>query len=56
MWRPSHPRQRVRVPDMSETMRDTMERELQEAIDMLNRANSALERIFNTDEREGEEE
>ena len=40
---------------MSETMKDTMERELQEAIAMLNRANGALERIFNTDEREDTE-
>lgn len=37
---------------MSETMKDTMERELAEAIATLNRANSAFERIFNTSERE----
>lgn len=41
---------------MNENMRDTMERELAEAIAMLNRANGALERIFNTDEREGDDE
>lgn len=35
-----------------ETMRDTMERELAEAIAMLNRANGALERIFNVDDDE----
>ena len=45
----------MRVPDMSETMKETMERELAEAIATLNRANSALERIFNTVEREDEE-
>lgn len=33
-------------------MRDTMERELAEAIAMLNRANGALERIFNVDDDE----
>lgn len=39
---------------MNENMKDTMERELAEAIAMLNRANGALERIFNVDEREDE--
>jgi len=38
-----------------EDMQEIMERELQEAIATLNRANSALSRIFNTDEREDEE-
>lgn len=41
---------------MSESMRDTMERELAEAIAMLNRANGALSRIFNTQEGEDEGE
>ena len=39
---------------MSE-MKELMDKELQEAIATLNRANSALERIFNTVEREDEE-
>lgn len=37
---------------MSETMKETMERERAEAIAMLNRANSALSRIFNVEEDE----
>lgn len=41
---------------MSETMQEIMERELQEAIATLNRANSALSRIFNTVEGESQEE
>lgn len=40
---------------MSETMKETMEREKAEAIAMLNRANSALSRIFNVEEGEEEE-
>lgn len=40
---------------MSETMQDTMKREQEEAIAMLMRANSALSRIFNTEEGESEE-
>ncbi len=39
---------------MKETMQETMERERAEAIAMLTRANSALSRIFNVEEGEGE--
>ena len=45
--------QRVRVQDMS--MKETMDRELAEAIATLERANSALSRILNTEEGEEEE-
>lgn len=44
------------MQNMSETMQEIMERELQEAIATLNRANSALSRIFNTEEGEEEDE
>jgi hypothetical protein len=39
-----------------ETMKDLMNQELNEAIATLNRANNALSRIFNLEEREGEDE
>lgn len=41
---------------MSETMKETMEREMAEAIAMMNRANRAMDRIFNTQEREDEDD
>lgn len=41
---------------MSETMKETMDKELAEAIATLNRANRALGRLFNTEEREEEDE
>jgi hypothetical protein len=40
---------------MSETMQEIMERELEEALASLKRANNALSRIFNTEEGEGDE-
>lgn len=43
---------RVRVQDM--TMKETMDQELAEAIRTLEKANSALSRIFNTEEGESE--
>ena len=39
-----------------ETMEELMNQELNEAIATLNRANSALSRLFNTEEREEEDE
>lgn len=39
-----------------ETMQEIMDKELEEAIATLKRANSALSRIFNTDEIEDEDE
>jgi hypothetical protein len=39
-----------------ETMEELMNQELNEAIATLNRANSALSRLFNTEEGEGEDE
>jgi hypothetical protein len=39
-----------------ETMEELMNQELNEAIATLNRANSALSRLFNTEEGEGENE
>jgi hypothetical protein len=41
---------------MSETMQEMMEREKAEAIATLNRANSALSRLFGIEEEEGEDE
>lgn len=38
------------------SMKETMDQELAEAIEMLNRANSALSRIFNTQEGESDDE
>ena len=46
--------ERVRVQDMSETMQEMKEREIAEAIATLNKANRALDRLFNTTEGEGE--
>jgi hypothetical protein len=39
-----------------ETMEELMNQELNEAIATLNRANSALSRLFNTEEGEGDDE
>jgi hypothetical protein len=41
---------------MSETMQEIMEREKAEMLVTINRANSALMRIFNMEEEEGEDE
>ena len=41
---------------MSETMQEMMEREKAEAIATLNRANSALSRLFGIEEEEGKDE
>lgn len=38
-----------------ETMEETMKRELEEAVTMMNRANRAIDRLFNTQEGEGED-
>lgn len=48
----------MRVPEMSkgESMEDLMNQELNEAIATLNRANRAIDRLFNTEEREEEDE
>lgn len=54
MRRSSCPCQRLRMPTMSETMKDMMEREMAEAIAMMNRANRAMDRIFNTQEGEND--
>lgn len=39
---------------MSETMKETMEQEVAQAIEALTKANRALERIFNMEEGEDE--
>jgi hypothetical protein len=39
---------------MSESMQEMMEREMAEAVATLNKANRALDRLFNTQEGEGE--
>ena len=39
-----------------ETMKEMMDKELAEAIAMMNRANRAIDRLFNTQEREEEDE
>jgi len=46
------------VPTMSEreTMQEMMERERAEAIRSMERANRAMSRIFNLEEREGDDE
>jgi hypothetical protein len=44
----------MRVQDMN--MKEVMNQELAEAIATLEKANSALSRIFNTEEGEGEDE
>jgi len=51
-------RQRLRVPTMSEreTMQELMKREQQEMLVTINRANSALMRIFKIEEGEGEDD
>ena len=48
----------MRVPTMSEreTMQEMMERERAEAIRSMERANRAMSRIFNLEEKEGENE
>ena len=45
----------LRVQDMSESMEQLMEREIAEAIATLNKANRALDRLFNTTEGESNE-
>jgi hypothetical protein len=39
-----------------ETMEETMKREMAEAMAMMIRANRAIDRLFNTEEREEEDE
>ncbi len=41
---------------MSESMEQLMEKEIAEAIATLNKANRALDRLFNTQEGEGDNE
>ena len=55
MRRSSSTSERVRVQDMSETMQEMMEREMAEAIATLNKANRALDRLFNTQEGDNDE-
>jgi hypothetical protein len=55
MRRPSSASERVRVPEMSESMRETMAREQAEALATLMKANRAFERIFGTEEEEDNE-
>ena len=43
------------VQDMSESMEQLMEKEIAEAIATLNKANRALDRLFNTAEGESDE-
>ena len=54
MRRPLGTGERMRVPTMSETMQEAMKREQEEMLATLNRANSALMRIFNVEEGENE--
>lgn len=54
MWRPPSTGERVRVHSMSE--RETIDKEMAEAIAMMKRANRAIDRIFNTEEGEEENE
>lgn len=37
-------------------MEETMKRELEEAVAMMNRANRAIDRLFNMEEGEGDEQ
>ena len=53
MWRSSGAG--LRVQNMSESMEQLMEREIAEAIATLNKANRALDRLFNTTEGESDE-
>jgi hypothetical protein len=46
----------MRVQNMSESMEQLMEKEIAEAIATLNKANRALDRLFNTQEGEGDNE
>ena len=56
LWRLFNTGRKLRVLEMSETMKEMMEREKAEAIATLNRANRALSRIFGIDEEgEGDE-
>jgi hypothetical protein len=56
MRRSSCPCQGLRMPTMSEAMKETMEKEMAEAIAMMNRANRAIDRLFNAEEREEEDD
>jgi len=56
MRRSSCPRQGLWVLTMKETMEETMKREQEEMLATLMRANGALSRIFNMEEREEEDE
>lgn len=46
--------ERMRVLTMTETMQEAMKREQEELLTTLTRANSALMRVFNLEEEEGE--
>ena len=58
MRRPLGTGERMRVPTMKEgeTMQETMKREQEEMLATLMRANGALSRIFNMEEKEGDNE
>ena len=58
MRRSPSTRQRLRVPTMSEreSMQEIMKREQEEMLVTINRANSALMRIFKIEEGEGDDE
>jgi len=53
--RSSSTSERMWVQDMNESMEKLMEREMAEAIATLNKANRALDRLFNTTEGESDE-
>ena len=55
MRRSSSAGERLRVQDMNESMEQLMEREMAEAIATLNKANRALDRLFNTQEGDNDE-
>lgn len=55
MRRSSSTGEGLRVQDMSESMEQLMEREIAEAIATLNKANRALDRLFNTQEGDNDE-
>lgn len=55
MRRPPSASEGMRVPTMSETMRETMAREQAEALATLMKANRAFERIFGTEEEDEDE-
>lgn len=50
MWRPSSTSEGLWVLEMSESMRETMEKEQAEALAALMKANRALSRLFGIEE------